>query len=272
MGGRSSSRVDRLRDRSVLLTTAFCAAVSAGCAKKVSERQGANAEPIRVAAAADLASAFDDLGRQFTKETGVPVDFTFGSTGLLSTQIQHGAPFSVFAAAQQSYVDDVIATGDCLGDTKALYATGRLVVFTKEGAAPRLEDLEDVRFRRIAIANPDHAPYGKAAEQALKKAGIHDAVKDRLVFGGDAQQALQFVQSGNADVAIVPRSLTTGGTNGVLANIAPVAPDMHEPLRQTLVVCKRPGQTENALRFAAYVNSARGRAVMRRYGFLLPGE
>jgi len=250
---------------------AICAGITSACSKRTNEQVAPSSrEPIRVAAASDLANAFEDLGKEFTKETDVPVQFTFGSTGLLTTQIRHGAPFSVFAAAQQSYVDDVVASGDCLADTKALYATGRLVVFTKEGAAPRLEDLKDARFRRIAIANPEHAPYGKAAEQALKKAGVHDAVKDRLVFGGNAQQTLQFVRTGNADVALVPLSLTIGEKNA--GNVTSVTPDMHEALQQALVVCPRPGQTENARRFAAYVNSANGRAVMRRYGFLLPGE
>src|SRR5215813_6031674 len=166
-------------------------ALLAGCQKNA---PAAPVEPLKVAAAADLARAFPEVAAAFEKESGQKVTFTFGSTGLLSKQIIEGAPFDVFAAANVSYVDDILKTGTCAGDSKALYARGHIGIWTRKGtsvAPPKtLADLADPRFVRIAIANPEHAPYGKAAQQALEKLGIWDKVKPRLVYGENIQQTL----------------------------------------------------------------------------------
>lgn len=226
---------------------------------------GAEKPPLKVAAAADLAKAFGELGAAYEKEHGQKVVFSFGSTGLLAKQIEEGAPFDLFAAANVSFVDEAVKSGACSDATKALYARGRIVAWTKDGDAPRMADLAAPRWAKIAIANPEHAPYGRAAKEAMQKAGVWDAVASRVVYGENVQQTLQFAQSGNADVAIVALSLAvvSGG------KYAPVDPAMHAPLEQALVVCKGgPGARE----FAAYVNADAGRSVMRRYGFLLPGE
>jgi molybdate transport system substrate-binding protein len=227
--------------------------------------------PLQVAAAADLAYAFKDIGAAYTKETGREVKFTFGSTGVLAKQIANGAPFDVFAAANVSYVDDVVKAGACAGDSKALYARGRIVVWWRKGTSgPRsLAELADPRFERIAIANPEHAPYGKAAKQALAKAGVWDAVAPRMVYGENVQQTLQFAQSGNADVAIVALSLATVTDGGVTLAIDP---DSIPPIDQALVVCGSGAMTDAGRAFTKYVNSEAGRAIMRRYGFVLPGE
>ena len=223
--------------------------------------------PLKVAAAADLAKAFGELGAAYEKEHGQKVVFSFGSTGLLAKQIEEGAPFDLFAAANQSFVDEAVKSGACTADTKALYARGRIVTWTKDGdAAPPIADLADAtKYRKIAIANPEHAPYGRAAKEAMQRAGVWDAAASRVVYGENVQQTLQFAESGNADVAIVALSLAVvSGGKWTLVDTA-----MHAPLDQALVVCKGgPGARE----FAAYVNAARGRAVMRKYGFLLPGE
>jgi molybdate transport system substrate-binding protein len=249
----------------VLLTAGAC---------RSSSNQGAPARmPLKVAAAADLAFAFRELGARFEGRTGIPVIFSFGSTGLLARQIHEGAPFDVFAAASVSFVADAVRGGRCDGETQALYARGRIVLWWSDEAtvAPpqALGDLVDRRFAKIAIANPEHAPYGRAAEEALRSAGVWEAVKPRLVFGENVQQTLEYARTGNADAALVALSLaiiTPGGRS------LPIEPSLHRPIDQALVVC---AQGERALlgrRFTAFVNGEEGRAVMRRFGFLLPGE
>lgn len=225
-----------------------------------------------MAAAADLAFAFKDIGAAFEKATGRKVVFSFGSTGLLEKQIAEGAPFDVFAAADVSFADDAVKAGACLPESKTLYATGRVVLFSAKGAGFVLRsvaDLVDPRVTRIAIANPEHAPYGRAAKQALERAGVWTDVKSKIVYGDNVHQTLQFVQSGNADVAIVALSLAVA-TPG---DFTPIPAELHERIDQALVVCTR-GRAGPALggRFAEYVASPEGRAVMHKYGFLLPGE
>ncbi len=225
---------------------------------------------LRVAAAADLARAFRELGTSFERSTGERVVFTFGSTGLLAKQIAEGAPFDVFAAANVSFVDDLARRGAADRETKALYARGRIVVYARPGArAPeKLEDLARPEYARIAIANPEHAPYGKAAQQALERAGILAAVQSRFVFGENVQQTQQFAETGNAEVAIIAMSLAIGSKGSWLE----VSDSLHDPIDQAIVVTSRAARAELARRFAQFVNTPDGRAVMRRYGFLLPGE
>jgi molybdate transport system substrate-binding protein len=231
--------------------------------------------PLTVAAASDLAFAFKDVGAAFEKKTGTPVTFSFGATGLLEKQIAEGAPFDLFAAANVTFVDDAVKSGACLADTKATYATGHLVMWTKKGSplpkAPA--DLAHDEFRKIAIANPEHAPYGKAAKQALERSGVWSAVQPKLVFGENVQQTLQFAQSGNVEVAIVGLSLALVSDG----DYAPIAESAYDRLDQALVVCDGGAATQGAhipaaKSFAAFVSSDEGRTIMRKYGFLLPGE
>jgi molybdate transport system substrate-binding protein len=230
------------------------------------------AEPIRVAAAADLTLAFEELGRVFEQQTGQRVSFSFGSTGLLAKQLREGAPFDVFAAANVSFVDEVVSAGACDGATKAPYARGRIAVWTKRGAvAPpaAFEELADARFARIAIANPEHAPYGQAAKQALQSTNIWSQVESRLVLGENVRQTLQFGESGNVEAAIVALALVVNDRDNPWFV---VEERLHHPINQALVVCNRGARREGGEAFARFVNSEPGRAVMRRYGFLLPGE
>ena len=239
--------------------------VIAGCGKKA-----ASPQEIKVGAAADLAFAFKEVGAAFTKKTGKQVTFTFGSTGQLAKQISEGAPYDMFAAANVSFVDEVVKAGACDESTKAMYARGRIVVWTKTPTPiAKLEELTDGRFVKVAIANPEHAPYGRAAQQAMESAGIWDQMKPKLVFGENVQQTLQFAQTGNTEASIAALSLakvTEGGSYLLIDE------KLHKPIDQALVVCKHGGNAGVAKDFAAFVNSDEGRAIMKRFGFLLPGE
>jgi molybdate transport system substrate-binding protein len=236
------------------------------------ESKSATGAPVRVAAAADLTLAFEELGRNFERQTGRAVTFTFGSTGLFAKQLREGAPFDVFAAANVSFVDEVVAAGACDGATKAPYARGRIAVWTRRGAvAPpaRVADLADARFHRIAIANPEHAPYGQAARQALEQVGLWSGLEPRLVLAENVRQTFQFAETGNVDAAIVALALVVNDHENPWLLVDET---LHRPIDQALAVCTRGNNRTGGEDFARFVDSESGRAVMRRHGFLLPGE
>jgi len=266
-----SSRAERAAVRAGLALAIAACGVLASC-----RHGGENArrgDPLRVAAAADLALAFKDVGAEFERTTGKHVEFSFGSTGLLAKQIEQGAPFDVFAAANIAFVDDVVQAGACDGGTKQLYAQGRIVLWSRDAATlPKgLEELRDAKYAKIAIANPEHAPYGRAAREALRRSGAWATAEPRAVYGENVQQTLMFAQTGNADVAVVALSLAVVSPGSYVE----IDASLHEPLEQALVVCKGGGlgpKTNEARSFVEFVGSPPGRAIMRRYGFLLPGE
>lgn len=227
-------------------------------------------ESITVAAASDLRPAFEELGSLFEAATSTKVIFSFGSSGQLREQILNGAPFHLFASANAAFVDEVIDAGRGIESTKADYALGRIALFTSPGVAlpADIGELTDARFRRIAIANPEHAPYGQAAQQALESAGVYEAVKARLVYGENISDAFRIAESGNAEVGIVALSLAIadGGDYTLVPS------ELHEPLQQALVITATGPAGDAASAFAAFVGSPEGREVMIRYGFVLPGD
>jgi molybdate transport system substrate-binding protein len=249
------------------VTAAFllCAAVlSVGC-------KGKPPAPLRVAAAADLAHAFDEIRPAFVAQTPSDLTVTIGASGLLAKQIAEGAPFDLFLAANTGYVDQVVKAGVCDGSTEHTYARGRLVIWVKgaEGSALTPTALADARFKHIAIANPEHAPYGVAARDALTRAGVWSKIGDRLVYGENVQQTLQLAQTGNADVAIVGLSLALAQKNGSWALIDEA---QYAPIDQALVVCTHGANAAGARQLADFLSAPAGRAILRKYGFLLPGE
>ena len=269
MSARSSTTTGELGRRALLALALAAAALlcAVGCSKP--EPASDQVLEVRVAAAADLSKAFGEISEAYEQKTGKKVKATLGSTGLLSKQIVEGAPFDVFFAANVSFVDKVLSQGACEAETKALYARGRIVLWSKGIDKPKtLADLKDGRFRKIAIANPEHAPYGKAAEEALRGSGLWEEIKPKLAFGENVQQTLQFAQTGNADAAIVALSLaiTSDGDYTLLDE------SLHQPLDQALVVCGKGARGDAGRDFAQFVSGPEGRAIMKKYGFLLPGE
>ncbi len=162
--------------------------------------------------------------------------------------------------------------GAAVAGSTVVYARGHLVVWTKKAEpghrAPSLAELVETRFVKIAIANPEHAPYGRAAQQALTKAGVWESVKPKVVFGENVQQAMQLAETGNADVAIVGLSLAITSAG----DYTPIDEALHDPLDQAMALCSRAASPDAARQFTAFVSSEPGRAIMKRYGFLLPGE
>ncbi|THD58129.1 molybdate ABC transporter substrate-binding protein [Phenylobacterium sp.] len=228
-----------------------------------------------VAAAADLSSALPELASLFTKQTGKSVNLIFGSSGAFTQQILNGAPFEVFLSADESYVDKLAAAGKTEGPG-VLYALGRIGLFLPKGStiAPGgdlkglASALRDGRLTRFAIANPDHAPYGRAAKEALTKAGLWAAIEPHLVLGENVAQATQFATSGSTQGGIIPQSLALTPQVQAAGSFALIPADLHGPLRQRAVLLKGAGATARA--FFAFLQTPPAQAVFKRYGFAQP--
>lgn len=233
-------------------------------------------EPV-VAAAADLQFALVEVAEAFKKETGKTVKLTFGSSGNFARQIRQNAPFQVFFSANEDFVKDLARDG-FMRDAGELYAVGRIVLVVPKGSPLKpdgtLADLKaalaDGRVKKFAIANPEHAPYGARAEEALKTAGLWDAIKPKLVFGENVSQAAQFATSADAQGGIIAYSLALSPKVSALGGYELIPIEMHKPLRQAMGLVKAAGAT--AIAFYDFAKSAAARKIFRHYGFVLPGE
>jgi molybdate transport system substrate-binding protein len=232
-------------------------------------------EPPRVAAAADLQFALTDVADRFAEETGERVELVFGSSGILARQIQDGAPFDVFLSADEAFVEQLARAGRTRDDG-VLYARGRIVLFAPTGSplvpGEGLDGLARLiatgQVPRFAIANPEHAPYGRAAEQALRKRGLWDALQPALVLGENVSQAAQFATSGNAVGGIIAYSLALAPAMRERGQHVLIPAGDHAPLRQRMVLLERAGPA--AERFYRYVQAPAARATLERYGFAVP--
>jgi molybdate transport system substrate-binding protein len=224
---------------------------------------------LTVAAASDLTPAFEEIAREFEAANKIKVIFMFGSTGMLTRQIENGAPVDLFAAANVSYVDELNQKGFIIPDSRAVYARGRITLWTRDDSPLRLQGIADLarpEVMRIAIANPDHAPYGLAARQALESVGIWERIKPKLVYGDNIRQTMQYAQTGNVDVAIVALSLSKP-SNGRWTLIPE---ELHKPLDQGLAIIKTTRNESAARVFAAFIEGPQGQAILKKYGFSAP--
>ena len=236
----------------------------------------ANAGELKIAAAADLTFAFKDVGARFEKQTGNSLKLTYGSSGNFFSQIQNGAPFDLFFSADVSYPQKLEAASLAEPGTVYDYARGKLVIWvpnaSKLDLSRGLSVLLDPGIRKIAVANPLHAPYGVAAVAALRHDGIYDKVKDKLVLGENISQTAQFVQSGNADVGLLALSLAVAPAMKTTGRYAEVPASDYPPLIQAGVVVKSSRNKDLANQFMKFLKEPGTVALMAQYGFTLPGD
>lgn len=235
------------------------------------------AQPPVIAAAADLKFALEEVVAAFAAAGGSGVRLAFGSSGTFARQIEQGGPFEMFLSADEDYVFR-LADRDLTVDRGELYAVGRIALMAPHGSPLRVdgamaglrEALAGRTVKRFAIANPEHAPYGRAAEQALRRAGLWEALRPLLVFGENAAQAAQFAVAGSSEGGIVPLSLALAPPIARLGTYALLPAEWHAPLNQRMVLLKQAGATARA--FYGFLRAGTARAILVRYGFVLPGE
>jgi molybdate transport system substrate-binding protein len=237
----------------------------------------ATSQEIVVAAAADMSAVLPQLVANYTKKTGQPVKLSFGSSGNLTNQIRNGAPFDLFFSADEEYPQQLIAEGLASKDTLYRYAVGRLVLWvpndspldlTKLGIKALLEP----SARRISIANPSTAPYGRAAQAALRHFQIYDQVSSRLVFGENVSQAAQFVESGNAQAGLIALSHALAPAMKDKGRYWAVPLDAYPALNQAAVVLSRSKQPNAARAFLEYLRTPEATSLLANYGFNLSGR
>ena len=216
---------------------------------------------LTIAAASDLAALAAPLQTAFPEAELV---FSFGSSGMLTRQIEAGAPFDVFLSANGAYIEELAAKGKVLRDEVAFYANGRLGIWSKSGNIQTLEDFGKFSRLTIAIANPQHAPYGMAAKEALEKSGIWERHQAGMVYAENVRQAVQFAESGNADVTVAAWSLLYDrGASLVPGNL-------HAPIRQVGAIVRSTKQRKPAQKFMDFLTSAEGKRILTEHGFFLP--
>lgn len=231
--------------------------------------------PPIVAAASDLKFAITDIAARFEADTGRRVALNFGSSGNFARQIQQGAPFEVFMSADEEFVFRLADAG-LTRDRGALYAIGRIVLYVPKGSKLALDPgLKGLRagwgdVRRFAIANPEHAPYGRAAQEALTSLGLWDLVQPKLVLGENIAQTAQFITTRSAEAGIIALSLALAPELARQGDSVLLPETLHNPLRQRMVLTKGAGET--AGRFYEYLQQPPARAILKQYGFVLPGE
>ena len=242
----------------------------------IAKAQPADRE-ITVAAAADLSAALQDVAASYEKRTGVVVKLSFGASGALTQQIQNGAPFDVFFSADMDYPRQLIAAGLADGQTLYRYAVGQLVLWVPKDSPVDVEHrgmdaLLDPYVKKISMANPQHAPYGRAAAAALKHFGLYDKVSDRLVQGENVSQAAQFVESGNAQAGFVALAHVVSPPMQGKGKYWVVPAEAYPPLDQGVVLISRSPHRQDAEAFLRFVKTEEMAGLLRHYGFRSPDQ
>jgi molybdate transport system substrate-binding protein len=246
-------------------------AISCGGCGTRSTSEPASETQIRVAAASDLQSVMPALIERFQQQTAIKVTPTFGASGQLAEQIKGGAPFDIFLAANQAFVRDLAANGLIKPDSMRPYARGSLVLAIYEQVGDeiaRLEDLAKPAIKKVALANPDTAPYGKAGKQAIERAGLWKQLQPKIVMAESVRQALLYVQEGNAEAGLVGRAIAR--VKGV--RTVEIAGDLYDPIVQALGVVSASSRTTEAESFAKFVLGNEGRRILDEFGLSPPGD
>jgi molybdate transport system substrate-binding protein len=232
------------------------------------------AEEITIAAAADLTFVLPEVAARFQKDTGNSVKFSFGSSGNFTSQIQNGAPFDMFFSADIGYPKKLEAAGLVEPGTLYEYAVGKLVLWVLSASTLDLNRgivvLSDPSVHKIAIANPEHAPYGRAAVAAIKHQGIYDKVSSKLIMGENISQTAQFVQSGNADIGLLALSLAIAPNLKKEGRYVLVPVANYPPIEQAAVITKSSNKKATARQFLAFIKKPGIVRLMRDYGFVVP--
>ncbi|TMW70348.1 molybdate ABC transporter substrate-binding protein [Alteribacter natronophilus] len=239
-----------------------------GCANEAAEENST----VHAAAAASMYHAFTDIGKEFEEETGIEVIFTFSSTGQISRQIEEGAPYDLFAAAGEDYVYDLTRSGHIDEDSFFPFAYGVIgLVFEEDvmGTPVSAETLTEDHVNRIAIANPEHAPYGKAAKEAMETWGIWDEVEDKVIYGDNIRQSYQHVETGNADVGVVSLALMEENSSLEFQEI-PLTD--HNPIVMALGITEQAENRSGAEAFSDFLTTGTGQQILRDHGFLFPED
>lgn len=251
--------------RPLLLWLSLCAMISTDIVR---------AEEITIAAASDLNFAFKELLSEYETASGNQVKLTLGSSGNFFAQIQNGAPFDLYFSADISYPKKLEEAGLIVPGSLYRYAIGRIVLWTRHESpvdvTQGIAALRQSSAKTIAIANPRHAPYGRAAIAAMEHFNIYDDVKDRLVLGENISQAAQFVESGAADIGIIALSLALAPAMSAKGTYWEIPTEAHLPLEQGAVIVKASKRADSAKQFLEFVKSRQGAAIMTRYGFVAP--
>jgi molybdate transport system substrate-binding protein len=229
---------------------------------------------IAIAAASDLNFAIKELIVEYEKTTGNHAKLSLGSSGNFYAQIQNGAPFDLYFSADIGYPKKLEEAGLIVPGSLYRYAVGRIVLWTnhtsQRDVSKGLEVLRDPAIKKIAIANPKHAPYGRAAVAAMQHFKVYEQAKDRLVFGENISQAAQFIESGACDIGVIALSLALAPTMKAAGTYWEIPSDAHPPLEQGAAILKSSKQQEVAKQFVEFMQDKRGQEIMIRYGFTLP--
>ena len=231
---------------------------------------------VTVAAASDLTYAMKEIAADFEKSAACSVRVSYGSSGNFETQIENGAPFDVFFSADIEYPRKLEAQGLASPGSTYLYGIGKLILWVRNDSkldvSKGLDMLRDPSVKKIAIANPLHAPYGRAAEEALRKAGVYDAIKDRLVLGENISQTAEFAETGNADAGILALSLVLSPALKDKGRYFQIPDNLYSPIQQGAVVIRASKNQQSAQAFLDFIKTPPETAILERYGFVLPGK
>jgi molybdate transport system substrate-binding protein len=257
------------RDRQPLNSDSSISASKDPALRRPDPRQEASREPLRIAAASDLQAVLPKIADRFQARTALTTTLIFGSSGQLAEQIKAGAPFDVFLAANRAYVNELVAAGLIAADSAHAYARGSLVLAVYRGLETEISTIRDLArpaVKKIALANPTFAPYGKAAKQALQRAKMWNQLEPKIVIAESVRQALVYAQRGDAEAALIGRAIA--GVPEI--KVFDVDSQLYEPIIQELGIVAASKRAEDARRFTDFVLGDEGRGILREFGFSIP--